>query len=64
MFKKLTGVKEIEFAEYDDFFDAKMQEWREDCSMECDECDEEDFIMYVPGGEGELEIIYDERNED
>ena len=50
-----------EFESFDDFYDAKIQEWEENCSMECSECNEEDFDMYVPGGEGELEIIYDER---
>ena len=50
-----------EFADYDDFLDTRIQEWKEDCSMQCSECPEEEFYMYVPGGEGELEIIYDER---
>lgn len=46
---------------FDIFYDYKIQEWKEECSISCRECDEEEFHMYVPGGEGELEIIYDER---
>ena len=42
--------------------DSKLQEWKEYCNMCCEECDEEDFADYVPGGRGELDIIYDERN--
>ena len=41
--------------------DAKLQEWKEGCSISCEECNEEDFADYVPGGKGELEVIYDER---
>ena len=47
--------------DYDLFIDSKIQEWKEECSITCDECNEDDFYMYVPGGEGKLEIIYDER---
>lgn len=47
---------------YDNFYTDKMQEWKESCNISCDECEEEDFQDYVPGGEGELDIIYDERN--
>ena len=47
---------------FDDFYDAKIQEWKEGCEISCEECNEEDFHDYVPGGEGELDIIYDERN--
>ena len=54
-------VKE-DFESYDDFYDSKIQEWKEDCNISCEECEEEDFQDYVPGGEGELDIIYDERN--
>lgn len=49
------------YESYDDFYDDKIQEWREECEINCEECDEKDFIDYVSGGEGELEIIYDER---
>lgn len=49
--------------DYDSFVDVKFQEWKEECSISCEECDEEDFYLYVPGGDGTLEIIYDERNE-
>ena len=41
-------------------FDVKI--WKEGCNISCEECDEEDFHDYVPGGDGELDIIYDERN--
>ena len=52
-----------DYDSFEDFVEAKLQEWQEDCSIECRECNEEDFHMYVPGGEGELDIIYDERND-
>lgn len=51
-----------EYDNFDNFYDAKMLEWKESCNISCEECDEEDFHDYVPGGEGELDIIYDERN--
>ena len=53
-----------DFESFEDFVEAKMQEWREECSIYAEECDEESFQDYVPGGTGELEIIYDERNEE
>lgn len=55
-------VKE-DFESYDDFYDYKIQEWQVECSINCEECNEKDFANYVPGGIGELEIIYDERND-
>ena len=51
-----------DFESFEDFVDYKIQDWRESCSISSEECNEDDFDMYVPGGEGELEIIYDERN--
>ena len=48
---------------YDNFYDDKIQEWKEGCDISCKECTEEGFYMYVPGGDGELDIIYDERND-
>ena len=50
-----------DYEDYDAFLQAKFEEWCQDCSLKIEECDEKDFSMYVPGGEGELEIIYDER---
>ena len=50
-----------EYEDFEDFCEAKYQEWCEECSMDVEECPEEDFADYVPGGEGKLEIIYDER---
>lgn len=52
-----------DFESFEDFVDTKIQEWRESCSISSEECNEEDFDMYVPGGEGELEVIYDERDD-
>lgn len=49
---------------WDNFIDSKYEEWCADCSMSTQEVDEEDLDNYVPGGEGHLEIIYDERNEE
>ena len=60
--EEYENVKE-DYDSFEDFIDAKLQEWREDCSISSEECNEEDFHMYVPGGEGELDIIYDERND-
>lgn len=51
-----------DFESFEDFKDYKIQDWKECCSISSEECNEEDFCMYVPGGKGELEIIYDERN--
>ena len=48
--------------DHDAFMDVKYQEWCEDCSMDVSETTEYETSLYVPGGEGELEIIYDERN--
>lgn len=50
-----------DYEDFEAFTDAKYEEWCQDCSMTVEECPEEDFAMYVPGGEGELEIVYDER---
>ena len=50
-----------DYEDYDAFLQAKFEEWCQDCSLKIEECDEKDFSMYVPGEEGELEIIYDER---
>ena len=50
-----------DYEDYDDFLEAKYEEWCQDCSMNVEECSEEEFKEYVAGGEGELEIIYDER---
>jgi hypothetical protein len=49
--------------DFDDFMDAKHDEWCADCSLIAKEIDEEELDDYVPGGEGHLEIIYDRRNE-
>lgn len=47
---------------FDNFMDNKYEEWCSDCGLEVSEVkDEEELDMYVPGGEGHLEIIYDER---
>lgn len=46
---------------HDEFMDSKYNEFAEDCSLDIEECSEEDWDMYVPGGEGKLEVIYDER---
>lgn len=51
-----------EYEDFDAFVEAKYEEWCQECTMSIEECDEEDFKDYVPGGKGELEIIYDERN--
>lgn len=52
--------------EYEDnfevFMDTKYEEWCYDCSLTTKEVKEEELDDYVPGGEGHLEIIYDERN--
>ena len=52
-----------DYEDHDAFMDAKYTEWCEDCGLDVSECPEEDFSMYVPGGDedGELEVIYDER---
>jgi hypothetical protein len=46
------------------FKDIKYEEWCSDCSLVTKEVNEEELDDYVPGGEGHLEIIYDERNEE
>lgn len=56
------GKEEVFDNNYDNFMDNKYEEWCADWGLKVEECDEEDFDLYVPGGEGELEIIYDERS--
>lgn len=51
-----------DYENHDAFMDAKYDEWCQDCNLDIRECPEEDLDMYVPGGDGKLEIIYDERN--
>lgn len=65
---RLEDAWEEEWEEYKDdyenhdaFMDAKYDEWCQDCSLDIEEYSEEDFQMYVPGGEGKLEILYDKR---
>ena len=53
--------EESEIDDYDEFIELKLQEWQEECNIECEECSEEEFKDYAHVGE-ELEIIYDERN--
>ena len=64
--KEMSDEDKEEFYEssYDAFMSAKYDEWCEECSMEVFEIEEEEFKDYVPGGDGDLEIIYDERNEE
>ena len=49
--------------DYDQFMGEKYLEFAEDCSLDIEECKEEDWDMYVPGGEGKLEVIYDRRSD-
>lgn len=58
--EEFEEVKE-DYESYDDFFDNKYNEWCQNCNLSVEECPEEDFSDYVSGGNGELEIIYDER---
>lgn len=53
--------KEFYDDDYDNFIEQKYNEWSEECNMTVEECSEEELQEYVPGGVGELEIIYDER---
>lgn len=55
------GYSEDDIEAWEEFIEDKIQEWKENCTIDSEECSEEDFQMYVPGGVGELEIIYDER---
>lgn len=46
---------------YDEYIESRIQEWQEDCNMECSEMSLEELEEY--GYNGELpECIYDERN--
>ena len=53
--------EEVYENDYDLFLDAKYDDWCADCSMTTKEVEEEELDDYVPGGEGHLEIVYDER---
>ena len=50
-----------DYEDYNAFMDCKYDEWCQDCGLEIKECPEKDFHMYVSGGEGELDIVYDKR---
>lgn len=64
--EEMSDEDKEEFYEndFDTFIDVKYQEWCDDCSMDINESTEDECLMYVPGGEGDLEIVYDERNEE
>lgn len=48
--------------DYNAFMSEKYDEWCENCNLELREVkSEEELDDYVPGGEGHLEIVYDER---
>lgn len=49
---------------YDNFMDAKYEEWASECGLSVKEIDEEDLKMYTVGGKELPEILYDERNEE
>ena len=53
--------KDLYGNDYDKFMKENYNLWCEDCGLEVSECEEEDLDMYVPGGEGHLEVVYDKR---
>jgi len=55
----MSDEERAEYEDYGQFLDAKYEEWSCDCELSVEECTEEDFKDYVPGGDGELEIVYD-----
>lgn len=50
-----------DYENYEAFTDAKYEEWCQDCTMSVEPVSPGESDEYVPGGEGHLEIVYDER---
>ncbi len=59
--EEMSDDEKAEYENYNQFLDDKYEEWSCDCELSVEECNEEDFADYVPGGKGELEIVYDYR---
>lgn len=59
--EKMSNKEELYENDYDKFMEENYNLWCENCGLDIKECPEEDFSMYVPGGQGKLEIVYDER---